>query len=233
VNESKSHPFWTDETMLHALHEWVAEHGKVPSSATDWKKAAYGRPSARACVVRFGSWSAFIRAGGYKPRTGGGAYFCDKIVDGRRAYWTKDTVAEWFLDHLLAHGEWPQMRQSRHATVGRRPSYSTVKNLFGSWVAAKRYAGWRGECECCGDPVWRSFQRFCSPRCRKLGPTGTVVERGCAGCGGDLASVTSGCATCSDRARKKFRRRTDPVYHAKELARLRARHARETERKAA
>ena len=207
--------------MLACLHQWVQEHGYVPSSATDWKRGAYGRPSAHACIVRFGSWSTFIRTAGYEPRRGGGASFCDKIVEGRRVYWTKDTVAEWFLDYLLAYGEWPQSGSSRKATEARRPSYTTVIRLFGSWVEAKRYAGWEGGCLHCGAPVWRSFQKFCSDRCKYYGPAVAEIvsaERACSGCGGELGSVTLGCKQCGERHRKK-KRRKDPAFRAADNAR--------------
>lgn len=49
---------------------------------------------------------------------------------------------------------------------------------------------------------------------------------GCAGCGGELSGVTAGCAQCSDRARRRWRRRHEPGYTARETAASNARRKR-------
>jgi hypothetical protein len=150
--------FWTKEECLRSLYAWVRAHGHVPSENTDWRNAGPNHPSGTTCRRHFGSWSRFIRVAGLDPQTA-----------GMKPYWTKDLVADWLLDHLMAAGRWPTVPELRRTAAFARPSYCTITRLFGSYTKAKRYAGWSGRCEQCNKPLGqkaRGSQRFCTRLCR-------------------------------------------------------------------
>lgn len=205
-------PIWTPDQCVEALQRWVAEHGYVPASMKEWRLAAYGRPTARTCQRHFGTWRAFVLAAGLTPRRPGSAagYSRDECVvteDGRLLYWTRERICEWMLDHLLREGRWPTVMELRRATDEKRPSWCSVRRQFGSFTAAKRAAGWRSECVCCGKPLpnARASQLFCSKKCVRKGRA-QHVDPTCAGCGADLDSYSTGCTTCWDRRRRRARR---------------------------
>jgi len=199
---------WSPQAIVDAAHAWAETHGAAPKQR-DWAEGTPEHPAFTAVYNTFGTWKRFVYATGLpypkamSPRT-----------------WSRDLIAEAMLDHLLRTGTWPTSASWASAGYGH-PSNRTVYDFFSSWNAAKEYAGASVVCRNCGDALGAGQTIWCSARCRRIHrPSPPEAPRGCAGCGGELSSRTIGCAACSDRARKKERRRT-------------ARHARETERKAA
>lgn len=53
--------FWDRERVLAALRAWTAEHDRPPT-ASQWKRAAPGRPSNSTVIAHFGSWRAGLAA---------------------------------------------------------------------------------------------------------------------------------------------------------------------------
>lgn len=167
---------WTRERIIAALHEFAAEHGRAPF-AKEWRVASPRYPNAQTVERRFGSWNAGLEAAGLETRP---AYAVPR--------WTKDEIANAMLDELVRTGRWPRLRDWQKVSDDKRPTATTVIRAFGTWTAAKRYAGWDE----------RQSSR--------------PIERGCKGCGADLESRTMGCRHCSDRHRNRLRYRTNEEY---------------------
>ncbi len=178
--------YWTRERILDAIQAWAVEYGEPPR-AQEWQRGTPDYPARTTVCAMFGTWNAAIRAAGYPARD------CKGWTP-----WDKDRVAAAFLDFLMREGRWPTSRDCmwRDRKPGM-PDWRTVYHHFGSWPAAKRYAGW--------DPA-----------------PAPVTVRVCAGCGCDLDSRSAGCTPCSDRHRNRLRWQ-DPDYRAAQAARRRLR----------
>lgn len=163
--------------MVDALHAWVENHGQLPRSS-EWKHGTPDHPPHSMVTGVFGRWNNLIQAAGYTP-----------FKSGQRP-WTKDDIAAAMLDEVLSTGKWPVGNNWKYRRVEGRPCYETVIRHFGSWDAAKRYAGWTGE---------RS----------------THADARCVECETEIANQTIGCKTCSDRAgRRRLRaaqRKAEPA----------------------
>lgn len=121
---------WSPQRAIDCLLQH-AEGGKPPT-ADEWRFTNGGANPARGTVLSmFGSWSNYFRAAGLKPRRA-----C------RQYTWTKQMTAAAMLDFLFANGRWPTSPEWRFAHP-THPCSSAVIKHFGSWQAAKRYAGWR------------------------------------------------------------------------------------------
>lgn len=164
---------WTPDMILAACKGWAQQNGRPPA-ASDWRLVGSYHPSTKTVLRRFGSWNAMIAAAGFEPRN-----------EGAVCHWTKDAIAMAMLDWLGRTGDWPSCRAWRVPRPNVNPAHSTVFRTFGSWNAAKRYAGWDGS----------------TRRERRL----RVVEAKCVGCGCDLDTFVIGCRSCMDRRRTRER----------------------------
>lgn len=166
---------WPPAAIVKAAQDWATQHGRSPR-AYEWKRATPHHPAQVTVQRVFGSWNRMLAAASLEIRR----------IYQHPNVWTADMIAEAILDHLLTTGKWPTENEWKCARNGlNRPSASTVKAVFGSWLAAKRYAGWTT-----------------SPNARK----GMRRSDGCIGCGGEIGNVTIGCRHCRDRAGKRRRR---------------------------
>jgi DNA-directed RNA polymerase subunit RPC12/RpoP len=121
---------WPPQAIVDACVAWTRERGKTPR-AKDWKAATPTQPSYTTVERVFGSWNGMLRAAGLFGREHG------------THQWTQDDIANAMLDHLTRTGEWPQYRDwTGGCGDGSRPNTSTVIEQFGTWRAAKLYAGW-------------------------------------------------------------------------------------------
>lgn len=172
--------FWTNEEIVAAIQRWTSEHGHPPT-ANDWRYAGYGHPSTATVTLRFGSILTARKAAGAPTRVG----------YGFETYWTPDRIAASMLDHTLSQGSWPTQRQWNRAHGGPRvggairPCTNTVLRVFGTWEAAKIYAGFTPAKEFRAAPAdWR-----------------------CIGCGtDDPKTKTHGCRSCIWRHVKRRKR---------------------------
>lgn len=62
----RRHGQWTRESMIAALFEWRFAQGRLPGFR-DWATREEGRPTSSQAQRLFGSWNAFLVAGGYEP----------------------------------------------------------------------------------------------------------------------------------------------------------------------
>lgn len=195
---SSPRAFWTRERCIEALHAWYEIHGRAPAKVADWGRSAPEHPPASSIDRQFGTWNAAIEAAGLPKNKPGMAWRL-----------SKDEVAERLLDWLLEHGAWPT--KVEWDSAGMRPSCSAIDRMFGTWNAARRYAGWRATCANCDEQLPAGRQRWCSERCRQAAfRRGGVIAltQGfvCVGCGGDEFSETIGCEACWYRNTGRARR---------------------------
>lgn len=165
---------WPPAAITEAARAWAEKHGKPPR-AHQWQAGTPEHPAKTTVISVFGTWNNMVAAAGlavYNKR--------------QREYWTRDEMAAAMLDHLLREGRWPGYRewQVSRGPDEMRPAASSVVRKFGSWNAAKLYAGWDGQ----------------------RGSDGVRVELRCTGCGGELDNTTIGCASCWDRKRHRAKR---------------------------
>jgi hypothetical protein len=200
---------WTAENIIAAFHAWADKHGAPPKSR-DWRRGAPEHPARPTVEKMFGSWNKGMVAAGFTPRAAHGP--------GRWRSWDKDAIAASFLDFLLTEGRWPTSTDCgayrgngshKHPNL---PDWRTVFAHFGSFVAAKRAAGWDGT----------------DPRAKRK-PHVEFEPPRCVGCGGEIPCRTIGCKACNDRARKRVRRKADPAFRAYEAARRRHAHIEQRE----
>lgn len=173
---------WSRERVVAACRLFAERNERTPRTR-DWLKPHPEYPHTHLAIARFGSWNAMLAAAGFLPR---GTHPPRK--------WTEDAIANAFLDFLLREGRWPTVRDCDPSRDRRIPNRGTVYGVFGTWSAAKRYAGW--------DPD------------AKLRPV--PRERVCAGCNGDYDSYTTGCGVCWGRRAKRTKYHADPVYRERE-----------------
>ena len=118
---------WGRDEILAAIRRWDLETGKQPSY-TDWDIEHPGYPTNKPVVRVFGSWSAAIRAAGYRP--------------GCR--WSKRRVVGAMLEHVMRTGAWPgPIDWACPDPDDQRPTVKQVRCLFGSWRQAQIVAGRR------------------------------------------------------------------------------------------
>lgn len=159
---------WSPAQIVEACQQWTTIHGGTPASK-DWARSTPEYPSRTTALYVFGTWNDMLRAAGLFGREHGGHN------------WSKDDIANAMLDHLMAHGRFPGWHQWHFSDPsGKRPSAKTVITHFGSWNAAKKYAGWTGERE---------------PHAN----AGRVRSTTCSGCDIDLDGYTTGCRPCMNR----------------------------------
>lgn len=146
-----SDTYWTRERIIAALQAWAQEHGRTPAKIGDWRHATPDHPAAITVDVRFGSWNNAILEAGLPPNR-----------PGIRPP-SQDEIATAMLDWFFLHGRWPrQLDWQNHY-----PCTTAVTRLFGSWSAAKRYAGWPAKCGHCDKRLSRGRRRWCSALCRQ------------------------------------------------------------------
>lgn len=177
---------WTDQAILQAIRDWTDRHGKPPTSF-DWRYAGFGHPSGSTVRLYF---ETFAEA---RERAG----VSNEVRYGFERYWTRERIANAMLDWTFVHGRWPTKRQWNEPHGGPRvggaprPSANTVLKAFGSWQAAKVFAGYDN-----GGKEDKQTRRYFGRR--------TSLSWRCAGCGtDDPANTTVGCKTCSWRRKKR------------------------------
>lgn len=168
---------WSPQQVVDALHVWVGANDGLAPTSSDWREGTPEHPACSTVQDIFGSWDNGLKAAGIKAR-----------ARGARNGWTQDLVADAMLDWLLQNGRWPTYRDWYRPGLGAHPHAAVAVRLFGTWNAAKRYAGWDGV-----------ERRTPKPADFTVPPD---VFR-CAGCGGDEYSETIGCNSCWDRKRTR------------------------------
>lgn len=115
--------------MLALLREEAERTGRSPTSES-WYHA-HGHPSSATVARRLGGWNnALVLAGLPQNRP------------GKREHWTRDRIADAFLDWTCREGRWPYAKDWRFADPGGRwPNQHHVKRKFKTWYRAQRYAG--------------------------------------------------------------------------------------------
>jgi Homing endonuclease associated repeat len=63
---------WDRQTIVYAIDLWHRRHLKTPTVA-DWESAGEDHPCRQTVQRVFGSWSAAMRAAGFRPRRRGEA----------------------------------------------------------------------------------------------------------------------------------------------------------------
>jgi hypothetical protein len=152
--------FWTQEACLDALASWVEQYGEPPTYS-QWSKSTPGFPNSKTVKNNFGSWSAFIVAGGYPV-----------LRSGKKVWWTVPRVIEWMLDFRMREDRWPSQIDFTTRRRPGGPSISVVKKRFGSVPRALRAAGMVKYCHLCGKHMQKythTTQKFCSADCRDRG----------------------------------------------------------------
>ena len=105
----------------------------------DWRRASYSHPAATIAQKRFGSWTAFLTAGGTKPGAGSRSA---KKHDRFAPWWTKQRVADAMVDFAVREGRWPTRVDWKRADPdGRWPAAIQVRMIFGGWLKAQVWAG--------------------------------------------------------------------------------------------
>jgi hypothetical protein len=61
---------WTEELIVYAIDLWHRSHLRTPT-VEEWETAGDNHPSRATVQRRFGSWSAAMRAAGFRPRSQG------------------------------------------------------------------------------------------------------------------------------------------------------------------
>ena len=57
---------WTRETIAYAIDLWHREHLRTPT-VNEWEAAAQNHPCRQTVIRVFGSWSAAMKASGFRP----------------------------------------------------------------------------------------------------------------------------------------------------------------------
>jgi hypothetical protein len=179
---------WSPRAIVEAAIRWSDEHGYPPITG-DWETATPANPSHSTVEGVFGpcGWNRMLLAAGLPLRVRRGSL-----------RWTKDTIAEAMLDELLRTGKWPvAWRWEKRAGDWSRPCTATVLRVFGTWAAAKKYAGWDGAPQA---PAVRTPSAVAKPTC-------------CTGCGCEFTTFSRGCKQCIRRraARKARANKSETV----------------------
>lgn len=109
-------PFWTPGRIIEAAQVWTERYGVAPRWS-DWNRASYENPTNHTVRSRFGSWRNMLAKAGLTP-----------VVQE----WTVEDVTQALFEWRYQHGRLPEPGDWRKNAPGR-PTYFTVRNLFGSW----------------------------------------------------------------------------------------------------
>jgi hypothetical protein len=101
---------WTDQEIVAALQEWVAEHGCAPNSS-EWIAGGVRR--------RFGGWEKALKRAGLKPN-----------ARRHHCYWTEQEILDALNAWMLRNGRPPMSKAGTwacrlawcNASLSRRPS---------------------------------------------------------------------------------------------------------------
>lgn len=156
---------WPPAAIIEAAQRWEEKHGKPPRAA-QWSAGTPEHPAKTTVVQVFGRWNTMIAAAGFNV-----------YHKGQREYWTRDEMAAVMLDHLLREGRWPGYRQWQVTRKDGedRPSASSVVRKFGSWDAAKRYAGFTVTASKAGTGAMVDSAPVLAALRDYLGPDGTAT----------------------------------------------------------
>lgn len=153
--------YWTRERIIAGIQLFHAAHGRVPH-VREMSQATATLPHWQTVTNVFGTHGAAVRAAGFKCPSAGSPVF-----------WTKDRIAAAMLDQLLSMGRWPHRRAwERKGRPDGTPHANTVIARFGSWGAAKRYAGYVTPAEIEEQDARRRERRarYAARRAAKSGP---------------------------------------------------------------
>lgn len=148
---------WPAKRVVEACRLFFERNGRTPRTR-DWLLPHPDYPHTDLARNRFGSWNGMLLASGFEPR-------------GKHPprVWSREKVADAFLDFLGREGRWPTVRDCDSGCIASgMPHRATVYKLFGRWSAAKKFAGWNGFRRCsgcgCGMSVYASGCRQCHAR---------------------------------------------------------------------
>ncbi|HTA15508.1 MAG TPA: recombinase zinc beta ribbon domain-containing protein, partial [Solirubrobacteraceae bacterium] len=119
---------WTDQEIVAALKEWVAEHGRAPNSC-EWIAGSPGRPGSLCVRRRFGSWEKALKRAGLKPN-----------ARRQHRYWTEQEILDALRAWTLQKGRPPRCKDWTRAG-DHHPCSRSVHVRFGSFGAAVAAAG--------------------------------------------------------------------------------------------
>jgi hypothetical protein len=122
---------YSKESIIASIQKFYAIHGRIPIGADFNENPEY--PSIRTVSNYFGKWSTALSASGLdsveKPR--------------KRSAYSKEACIKAIQNFKNKHGKYPASRD--FVKNPEYPSYSTVKNYFGSWSHALLLAGFTEE----------------------------------------------------------------------------------------
>lgn len=121
-------PIWTPDEIVGAVLAWHANYGRVPSR-DDWARASLENPSIQTVERVFGGMSAAILAAGLAPRK-----------PGPEMVWTQERIVLAIQHHATLKGG-PPRQKDWSASAPWHPTFTTVRERFGSWNAAIKAAG--------------------------------------------------------------------------------------------
>ena len=121
---------WSDKEIIGALRAWAKQHGRVPAYL-DWARGAREHACAQTVWLRFGSWTAALRAAELTPPP-------RLKCTARR--WTHAEVIAALHQWAAEHGR-PPKRLDWIRSAPEHPTAQSVRNYFGSWGAALEAAG--------------------------------------------------------------------------------------------
>jgi DNA invertase Pin-like site-specific DNA recombinase len=132
------HRTWDDAEIIASLQDWAAANGRSPK-CTDWARASWDRPSSITVRLRFGGWRKALRRAGLKPD--GREY--DRAAPRCYKQWSTPAVVRALQDATRAAGRPPRSTEWFRAAPDH-PCSTTVRERFGSWMAALEAAGLDG-----------------------------------------------------------------------------------------
>lgn len=86
---------WPPDRIIDAMRRWADEHGGVPPTTTEWRRAQPGYPSADCVVSRMG-WNAALLGAGFALRSDRRPETWDAMLAAVRAGERTDQIADRF-----------------------------------------------------------------------------------------------------------------------------------------
>jgi hypothetical protein len=111
-------PLWTPEKMIASALAWVEKYDRAPTGR-QWDKASYENPSSHTVRGFYLTFHNFLRAAG---------------IDHLNHRWTREQAIQALFEDAYERGRLPVSKEWLKASPAR-PSYHTVRSLFGGWNA--------------------------------------------------------------------------------------------------